>query len=526
MCESMLLTLPEELVAYIADYIPVDSIVNFALSCSATFRHTKYRLARNQIFHAESRLQHDRQPLHASDTLRRALSDPDTIWHLRDFESWGVRPGFGKWKSWSFQYDIPDGYSIEPYEDHSALDSNFHKPSEMIVYRMIMMDKLHMSVEEVYKWTERIRDGWDEPIKGILFAIAPMLDRLNFIAYDTWQSSEFQPEDPLDFICTAIRSVYGSLEIGAVWPPGFASLREVSICSSTQLRHPHDAFYANPSRVAPLFLLPNIKILHLSLIGYEEDPDPDFFLPPGSSSVQALCFYCVDMTLQARIKFIQACRRLRSFKCVNSSMGASGDFDFWRALIKVHGAWLESLSMDHYQRQTPTLSTKFPKLKHLDYLKGIDWVREYMVFTDRVAFRCSQPPCKLESDGDCDDAKAHPLDLREALPATIERLGLGMVPGGMCAQDVSREILSALADLAEDERFTNLKEICLYDLKPSSDSTLRPSPNADFLARLHARNIETHLHCDRVEHMRMHRDADPLSSTNKTEPSISVTDET
>lgn len=183
MCESMLLTLPEELVAYIADYIPVDSIVNFALSCSATFRHTKYRLARNQIFHAESRLQHDRQPLHASDTLRRALSDPDTIWHLRDFESWGVRPGFGKWKSWSFQYDIPDGYSIEPYEDHSALDSNFYKPSEMIVYRMIMMDKLHMSVEEVYKWTERIRDGWDEPIKGILFAIAPMLDRLNFIAY-------------------------------------------------------------------------------------------------------------------------------------------------------------------------------------------------------------------------------------------------------------------------------------------------------------------------------------------------------
>ncbi|KAF2211047.1 hypothetical protein CERZMDRAFT_98782 [Cercospora zeae-maydis SCOH1-5] len=517
MCDFELLSLPEELVASIADLIATDSIVNFALSCSAAFRHLQPRLERNQRLHAEFKVRHDRHPLEAPTLLRRVLSDPDAIWHLRDFESWGVRPGFRKWTSWPFHYGRPIE-TIEPFEDHSTLNVDFYRPFELIDYRMILMDKLYMAVEEIYKWIERIRDGWDEPIKGLLFALAPRLDRLNFIAYDSWQSDDFHTEDPLSFLCTAIRSVYDALKIGGIWPPGFFSLRTISICSSTELRHPHDAFYANPSRIAPLFLLPNIKVLNLSLIGFDEDPDPDFFLPPGSSSVEALCFHCVDMTLQARIKFIQACRRLHSFQSRGSTMGSSEAMDFWRALINRHGAWLESLSMDYNQLKLHRLSTSLPKLKHLDRINGTEWVREYMVFTDEVAFRCSKAPCMLEIGSAVDEPKAHPMELRVALPFMIERLGLEMVPGGMCTKAVSREVLYALADLAEDERFTSLREICLFDLKHRSDSPLPQDTNADALARLHARNIETHLSCDDLEHMRFHRDRDPFSSPNKTEP--------
>ncbi|KAM3421837.1 hypothetical protein BST61_g2214 [Cercospora zeina] len=524
-CDFPLLSLPEELLASIADFVATDSILNFALSCAAAFRHVQSRLERNRQFHAEFKTRHDRHPLEVPTLLRRALNDPDALWHLQDFESWGVRPGFRKWTSWPFHYGQPIEI-IEPFEDHSTLNVDFYRSFELIDYRMIMMDMLHMSAEEVYKWTERIRDGWDEPIKGILFALAPRLGRLNFIAYDSWQSDDFHTEDPLDFLCTAIRSVHDSLKIGSLWPPGFRSLRTISICSSTELRHPHDAFYANPSRVAPIFLLPNIKVLKLSLIGFDEDPDPDFFLPPGSSSVEALCFQCVDMTLQARVKFIQACRRLYRFKSTASSMGTNEAMDFWRALINRHGAWLESLSMDHYQPQIHKLSTSFAKLKHLDRVKGMHWIREYMVSTDEVVFRCSNAPCVLESGSAEHDSKAHPMELRTALPYTIERLGLEMVPGGMCTQAVCRQVLSALADLAEDERFTSLKEICLFDLKHRSDGPLAPDANADVLARLHARNIETHLSCDDVEHMQLHRDRDPFYFPNKTEPFGYLADET
>ncbi|CAK1360088.1 unnamed protein product [Cercospora beticola] len=528
MGDSRLLSLPEELVASIAELVPVDSILNLALSCSATFRHVEQRLEQNQRLHAEFKIQHDRLPLTSATLLRRAISDPDAIWHLRAFESWGIRPGFEKWKSWSYTwedlYNKADG-TIECYEDHSTLDAKFYQPVELVDYRMIMMDELHMSPEETYKWTERIRDGWDEPIKGMLFALAPRLDRLNFLKYDD-ESIEFGEEDPLIFLCTAVRSVYDSLKIGAVWPPGFTSLRMVSICSYTEWRHNQDAFYASPSSVACLFLLPNIKVLNLSHVGQGRDEDSDYVLLPGSSSVEALGFCFVGMTLQARIMFIQACRRLLSFKSVDSDMSNWNErSELWRALSKQHGPWLESLSLEDIGGLLPEISTSFPKLKQLDCLRAADWDRDYKTFIWTNPPPLPKIQATLEAESEEHDETTAPLDLRTALPFTIERLAISSDPGSMVTTVVSKKAMRALAELAEDERFQSLKEICLYSVGHGAMGCDPVQPYDDSFARLRARNIDIHRDCDYKEHDKIHNDGDPLFFTNETEPTDCPPDE-
>ncbi|PPJ56802.1 hypothetical protein CBER1_05947 [Cercospora berteroae] len=477
MGDSQLLSLPEELVASISEIVPVESIVNFALSCSAAFRHVEQRLEQSQRLHAEFKIQHDRRPLTSATLLRRAISDPDAVWHLRAFESWGVRPGFEKWKSWSYDRDSPrvkfDG-AIEFHEDHASLDATFYGPSELVEYRMIMMDKLHMSIEEVYKWTERIRDGWDEPIKGMLFALAPRIDRLNFIKYD-YESTEFATEDPLIFLSTAIRAVHDSTKIGGVWPPGFSSLRMVSICSYTDLRHNQDAFYASPSSVACLFLLPNIKVLNLSHVGHGYEDDSDYILPPGSWSVEALSFYLVGMTLQARIMFLRACRRLYCFRSAHSRMDTSGeDRELWRALSEQHSAWLECLSLEDFHQMLPEVSISFPQLKRLDCLRTTDWGRDSKSVSFGSTYM-SEVQAVLAAESEEYDAKTAPIDLRTALPFTIERLTISRDSHGMSTTVISKKAMCALAELAEDERFTNLKEICLYEVGYRANESTIPS---------------------------------------------------
>ncbi|KAI5356978.1 Putative leucine-rich repeat domain superfamily [Septoria linicola] len=528
---SRLLTLPEELIAVIADHISVESLLDFALASPETYRHTKHRLEKNQRYHGELRIQHDHLPLQAPKLLRTALSDSEAIWHVRAFESWGARPGFQKWKTWRFYEDITEEEQEEwlgPPEDHTSLDADFYEPEELVHYRMIMMDVLHMSPSNVYKWIERIRDGWDEPIKGLLFALAPRLDRLNFIAYDSWQSTEYQGEDPLGFLCLAIRSVYDSLSIGAAWPPGFMSLRMVSICNSTSLRHPHDSYTTKPSRLAPLFLLPNIKVLNLTLLGYQDDEEPDFFLPPNSSTVEELSFSCCSITLQAFIKFIQGCRHLRHFLCAASSMGSNhrNDTELFRTLSRCHNSTLESLSLDSYNRRLSILATSFPRLKVLDRLSIRDLVRDQIRNTEGLTFRPSdKPQTRAAVSADPVDG-VDVVELRDALPSSLEKLGLSTHTVSANRPDfmARNAVLRAVADLVEDERFSNLKQICLRGLLNIASDDEEWDPHA--LKRINQCGIDTHLqHSDfspfwlaTRRHKRQHRDGNLGLVVNETDP--------
>ena len=182
MASSPLLSLPEELVAAITHAVQVPDLLLFALTCKEVHRIAKDRLATNAAYHEEYALQHDRLPLTAPELLRLAASSSDQAWHFRAFEFWGARPDFSKWKSIIFNYYSKDEDWPEPAEDHSGLDQSYYSDEELQAYKSLVQSRLRFTETEALHWVERIEQGDDEPIKGILMALAPRLDRVNFIA--------------------------------------------------------------------------------------------------------------------------------------------------------------------------------------------------------------------------------------------------------------------------------------------------------------------------------------------------------
>lgn len=192
MPDSPLLSLPEELLCAIAGFVHVDSIVNFSLACTATLRCVRDRLETNQGYHAQHYLRHDRQPLTAPTLLRLAIANPEAAWHIRALEYWDFRPGWHKWKPWSFTWGNPGGFDDneagedwpEPAEDHSALGKpldSFFDIHEIYRYVDVMREQFYMNDGDMNDWMQRVREGWDEPLKGMLMALPPKLDRVNFI---------------------------------------------------------------------------------------------------------------------------------------------------------------------------------------------------------------------------------------------------------------------------------------------------------------------------------------------------------
>lgn len=94
------------------------------------------------------------------------------------------------------------------------------------------------------------------------------------------------------------------------WPPGFQSLRKVSLSRETipQSFVSDDDCLAKPSEVAALFRLPSIKVLILGMLNFYEKPADNF---PASSTVAVLEFTLKNsVTALAMIKCAKQLRRL------------------------------------------------------------------------------------------------------------------------------------------------------------------------------------------------------------------------
>ena len=327
--------------------------------------------------------------------------------------------------------------------------------------------------------------------------------------------------------------MYDSISIGGFWPAGFQSLRQISICNSTSLQHPHDAYYVNASCIAPLFLLPNIKVLNLTLLGYTDDDDPDFLLPPKCSSVEELAFSCCDLTLQAHVKFIQACKSLRSYLSAASSLRDDGNDELVRVLARCHGTTLENLSLScsgyhkRYRSWLSTLATRFPNLKSLEHLKLRDLLRDPSTESHsdvaELEFRPPYPARRQTRQRAQDPNFVQVVELRGILPTGIENLHVDFQGGyGSTGLEIMpNAVLLALADLVEDERFGNIKVLCLHSLRCSRGEQVKLDQEA--LHRIKARGIDTHEEADAsrpayVHHMKQHRDGNQGLAENETDP--------
>jgi len=245
------------------------------------------------------------------------------------------------------------------------------------------------------------------------------------------------------------------------------------------MRHPDDAYYCHPSEVAPLFLLPNIKIMNLTLLGYHEDPNPDYFLPSGCSTVEELAFHCVDLSWEALVKLIGASKSLRSL----SGLPASPQLN--DLLFERYSHSLEEF--DSHGLYDIIGSIHLLTFRKFERLKVLEGIHATSLVVGREESSNAPPGKRLTSRTEAQKSQqsstsAHAAvatdragkhkddtridDLRELLPHSLESLALkerDTVNGGSYVRtdnNAQGKLLQAVADLVEDPRFTQLKQVC------------------------------------------------------------------
>ncbi|KAI6880846.1 hypothetical protein KC363_g4404 [Hortaea werneckii] len=436
--ETSLSALPEELIVRISDQVSVDSLVHFALACRITHRCAKPRLIANQRYdEQEQKAQHDRSPLTVPSLLRKIFNEPDASFHWHSLDVWGNRPGWQEWTTWPFFPHVFLGSDVldsderremrgpdwpEPAEDHSHLDLSFFKPAELDFYAYCMRSKLFLDLDQTQEWMSKVQEGWDEPLKALLVALSPGIRRLNYIA----ELMEFPVEHPLGFLTEAISCIYHTPK--AIWPPGFTALRRVSV------------------EVAPLLLLPNIKVLNLTALK-AEDPVPDFHLPSSSSSAEELTFRFCEMGSEAHEKLLLAPQGLRRLRCIDS---AGFSRSITSQLAQQYARTLEVLIV--YGQDSTVDSTCLKEFENLAFLDGMELSSLATCPTHSSA--SPEPLCGCAS-----------LDLRPMLPFSLQQLTIRDSSLKNFQKGAQECLLrEAAAELAEDERFEHLRELCFWNI--------------------------------------------------------------
>ncbi|KAI6849126.1 hypothetical protein KC332_g5935 [Hortaea werneckii] len=212
-------------------------------------------------------------------------------------------------------------------------------------------------------------------------------------------------------------------------------------------------FHAAPSQVAPLFLLPNIKKLDLSLWRHRE-PSPEIHLPPSSSSVEELTFDSCEICSEAFEKLVLAPRGLKRLRC---NFDSAFTKRLTGQLAERYASTLEALLVygDHSEIDIACLK-KFGKLA---FVEGVELSSFSICATHSSAFPESACGCAT-------------ADLRTILPFSLQYLGIqdfspnwydGVLEYG--GRNLDKDTLNAIVHLAEDNRFKHLRQICLWGIK-------------------------------------------------------------
>jgi hypothetical protein len=173
---------------------------------------------------------------------------------------------------------------------------------------------------------ERIKKGDDQPLKTILIACCPSLEKITWVAYEPEHSK--QPYSLLCDLTSACQPLPHSL-----WPPGLLSLRSISLGACTEHVHPHENLHPNLADFCRLLLLPNLKSLQLNVAGYG-DADLEYLnthVPARSSSVEEITINICDFDQSTIVAILERCRSLKSYLEIYLGTWANilGDIQPW-----------------------------------------------------------------------------------------------------------------------------------------------------------------------------------------------------
>lgn len=286
---SSLLLLPDELLSAISNQVDPSTLSAFASTCKRVFSCCQKALVVHAKHYDELHLLHDRNAMTVLDVLRDILANPHLAWYIRGLEWWQLRETFAHWHGPDFfdlvpdrgehdgdYRDVPDVYRDYRYLADEGRES-LYSDDELATIRSLLSSVLCLPEPDVEQWSKRLTLGSDEPLRALLMALSPKLSRVVFIAYDTWVSPSAISSHPLRLLGASLRHMHQSFSPGIAWPH-FASLRSIVVGTRTTFRHPHRAYYPSPRAIAPLFLIPTIEELYLTLISAtrrDDDNDPD-----------------------------------------------------------------------------------------------------------------------------------------------------------------------------------------------------------------------------------------------------------
>ena len=333
-----LLSLPTELLAHTCSYLSPEDSLSFALTSRACAIGAADILNGLQNTFLQYNNIDDSNPVELLETLRTILKDDFRAACVRHLQIGDVK---SSWQDWVLD---EDGQSQLPDEQNDVSVSelnleaqtsqtegtewqNHYTHDELEDYRRLLRACIFRNFTANTLSNEHIimlRHGQDDVLKLLLIALCPRLDALTFHAFRP--SKRDRPRlcsHPLFYSFLAhdqdIRQVFDpktrwnarTSPTENPWPPGFRSLRKVSVSAPLPDGQSSEPFYARPANVAGLFLLPHIETLELYHLRHRGGWDEWIPIRVGCSSVKNLRFESCQMKTTTLLRFITASRTLR-----------------------------------------------------------------------------------------------------------------------------------------------------------------------------------------------------------------------
>ena len=360
MTAKSVLALPTELLALTCSFLAPEDVLSFALSSRTC------AVGAGDILNGLRRIFRQYKTVDDDDCaallqkLRIVLNDDFRAGCIRHLEIGHVRSSWADWTTADDQdeqrrnFDLNNTLDLQLQSTSSPTGSDqwqkYYDYEELEHYRRLLRTHIFRNFTANTLSNEHIsmlRHGQDDALKLLLIAMSPRLESLTFYALPpTKQGQTRICPHPLFYSFLAhdqdIRQIFDpdtrwfarSSPRESPWPPGFLSLRKVSICAPLPSDRPSEPFYARPANVAGLFWLPNIETLELHHLRHRRDGDEWIDIKIGCSSVKNLRFESCQIQTSTMLRLITASKALRQLtikKCGRNLASVSKWVGNWYA---------------------------------------------------------------------------------------------------------------------------------------------------------------------------------------------------
>ncbi|KAJ4133437.1 hypothetical protein NW768_005022 [Fusarium equiseti] len=276
-----LLRFSPELIFMIVGYNDPPDILALGLTCSDLHHRCRSLLEQHQDAYDKYRITSDLSPETAVDLLNHTLTAEINRYHVRELEFWGTRLGWKDWRSWD---PAPSGNYQLAEEEPSRSAWEAQDIQRYIQKSLGLWDLNEEQIDDVQGSLESGSEAW---LKTLLISLCPRLQSIKFVK---------RRGDSYNILAWVAMVIGWSVEDGWPWPPGFESLRSISVgISISQLPNEEEEedYYDGFEEVTKLFHIPNLKDVYFNGFSCDEDEwgeniwDLDW-LPNGTSNVENL----------------------------------------------------------------------------------------------------------------------------------------------------------------------------------------------------------------------------------------------